>query len=100
ASPGATIEVMGGRFPEDAVVKFILHNSQNEISLGTVTADDHGEFSVAVLMPLDMQLGEYEFQAIDEQKQMAKAPLSIVSDPGAQEGSDQREASDALLSPM
>src|SRR5689334_24731225 len=49
ASPGATIEVMGGRFPEDAVVKFIMHNPQNEISLGTVTADDHGEFSVSVL---------------------------------------------------
>jgi hypothetical protein len=100
ASPGATIEVMGGRFPEDAVVKFMLHSPQNEIPLGTITADDHGEFSVAVLIPSDVKLGDYEFQAIDEQNQMAIAPVSIIADTSGQDGSDQREDSDGLLAPM
>jgi hypothetical protein len=100
ASPGATIEVAGGRFPEDAMVKFVMQNSENQISLGTVLADDHGEFSVPVLIPLDLPYGEYEFQAIDDTNQMAKAPIAIIPDTGGQEGNDQREASDGLAAPM
>jgi hypothetical protein len=100
ASPGATIEVMGGRFPEDVLVKFVLQNTVSQISLGTALADDHGEFSVTVLLPLDMQLGKYEFQAIDEKDQMAKAPITIIADTSGQEMDGQREDSDGLLAPM
>jgi hypothetical protein len=100
ASPGATIEVMGGRFPEDSVVQFVMQNSGYQLSIGTVTADDHGEFSVAIWLPLDMQYGEYEFQAIDEKNQMAKAPIAIIADPSGQETGGQRDDSDALLAPM
>jgi len=100
ASPGATIEVQGGRFPEDAMVKFVMQNAENQVSLGTVIADDHGEFSVTVLIPLDVQDGSYEFQAVDDKNQLATAPITIMADTSGQEGSDQRENDDGLLAPM
>jgi hypothetical protein len=100
ASPGATIEVSGGRFPEDALVKFVMQNSEKQISLGTVIADDHGEFSMTVSIPVDTQYGQYEFWAVDEKNQIAKDSLTIVPDPNGEEQVSQRSEEDPLLAPM
>jgi hypothetical protein len=100
ASPGATIEVEGGRFVPDALVRFVLFQSGPQIQLGTILADDHGEFTTAILLTLGLQPGQYEIHAIDERNHIAIELLTIVPDQNEQEGNVQREDSDPLLAPM
>ena len=100
ASPGATIEVIGGHFPEDAMVELAMRNAEKQITFGTFLADDHGEFTIPILLPLDLQHGEYEFLVTDERNQVAAAPLTIIPDPQSQEAGDLREDSDGLVAPM
>jgi hypothetical protein len=100
ASPGATIEIAGGRFEPDIGVKFILVQNGTEIELGTILCDDHGEFNTAVLLPDDLQVGDYEVRGMDEKNRIATAPLIIVSDGSGQEQEGQRSEEDLLLAPM
>ena len=100
ASPGATIEVTGGRFEPDAVVTFVLAQAEKQIQLGTVIADDHGEFTAPILLPFDLAYGQYEFQAIDEQHRITKADLTVSPDSGDVEDSEQRGEDEPLLAPM
>lgn len=100
ASPGATIEVTGGHFEPDVLVTFILFRNGTQIQLGTVFADYHGDFTAAVLLPLDLQLGRSEFRAVDEKGHGAIAALTIVPDPSGLEGGEAREEEDPLLAPM
>lgn len=98
ASPGATIEITGGRFEPDIQVTLLLLQNGTQIPLGTVLCDDHGEFTVPVLLPLNLQVGQYEFQAVDEKNRMAAAPLAIIADENG--GEDLRQDEDGLLQPM
>jgi hypothetical protein len=100
ASPGATIEVEGGRFEPDILVRFTLIQSVTQTPLGSVFADDHGEFTTSVFLPLELQSGQYEFQALDEKNRRAVAPLTIVPEAIEEEGNGQRENEDPLLAPM
>jgi hypothetical protein len=100
ASPGATIEVNGGRFEPDAVVTLMMLQPERQIQLGTVIADDHGEFTSALLLPIDLPYGQYEFQAVDEHSRVARTVLTISRDMGEQEDSSQRGEDEPLLNPM
>ena len=100
ASPGALIEVIGGRFEPDAVITFVLYRPENQVQLGTVMADDHGEFTSAILLPIDLPYGQYEFKAADEHSRVATAALTISRDTSEQEENDQRGEEEPLLVPM
>ena len=100
ASPGATIEITGGRFEEDILVTLVLFKDGAQTELGSTLADDHGEFFVAILLPYELQAGEYEFRAIDEKSRTAVAPLAIVADASGMEESGERDDADGLLAPM
>ena len=58
ASPGATIEVEGGRFEPDIMVKFVLFQNGTQHQLGTILADDHGEFLIPVFLPVELEPGQ------------------------------------------
>jgi hypothetical protein len=100
ASAGATIEVEGRRFEPDIMVTLALFQNGTQIELGTLLADDHGEFTAPVLLPLDLQPGQYEFHAIDEKRRRAIATLKILPDNSGQQDNNVREDSDSLLAPM
>jgi hypothetical protein len=100
ASPGATIEVEGGRFDPDAIVSFYLFHSGGQVQLGGVLADDHGEFLSSVFLPLSLEPGSYEFHAIDENNRVTAAPLAIIADVSGQAQDGQRAEDDLLLAPM
>jgi hypothetical protein len=100
ASPGATIEITGGRFEPDIFVTLILSQNGTETRLGKILADDHGEFTTTVLLPSELQLGQYEFRAVDEKNRAATSPLAIVADASGSDAADARQEEDGLLLPM
>lgn len=100
ASPGATIEITGGRFQPDIFVTFILVLNGSETQLGKILADDHGEFTTSILLPLELQIGQYEFRAVDEKNRVAIAPIAIIKDESGVDDPVSRQQDDGLLAPM
>jgi hypothetical protein len=54
--PGQTVTVTGSGYPPNSEVTITLTGG---IVLGTVTTDDTGSFSVDVVIPADLEPGEY-----------------------------------------
>ena len=100
ASPGARIEIAGSHFEPDIAVSFVLFQEGNETPLGTVTADNHGDFDTSVLLPYELPFGDYEFRGVDEKGNFAAVPFSIVPDPSQEENGEPRDEEDPLLAPM
>lgn len=100
ASPGATIEITGGHFEPDVLISFYLIQNGNQVPVGTAVADWEGHFTVSLLLPHDLQLGQYEFQALDERNRSAFALIAIIPDPNAAGSDPSRDEDDNLLAPM
>ena len=100
ASPGATIEVSGGRFQPDIFVTIVIAQNGTQTELGKIIADDHGEFTTTILLPMNLQIGPAEFRGIDEKNRVAVAPLTVIADESGQDQNGQRSEEDPLLAPM
>jgi len=100
ASPGATIEVTGGHFEPDVLISFILIQNGSQLPVGTAAADWEEHFTVSLLLPPSLQLGQYEFQALDEKNRSAFALITIIPDPNVIGSDPSRDEDDNLLAPM
>lgn len=100
ASPGATIEITGGHFEPDIMVSFVLALGENHLPVGEFFADDHGDFTTAVLLPSDLSYETYEFRIFDEQSRVLSVPLEIVPELSEEEAGAWRERDEGFLAPI
>lgn len=99
ASPGATIDVRGTGFEPLEIVFFALVNSGIRVQIGELEADVNGDFASGLLLPFDLEYGEYELHAADADHS-ASVPLSIVPDRSGEEDGGPRDQEEPLLGPV
>ncbi len=61
---GGEVTIEGEEFEEDAEVSLVLEGVLGEISLGTVTTDSEGMFSLTVTLPSTAAPGSYRIRAV------------------------------------
>ncbi|GAB3830399.1 fibronectin type III domain-containing protein [Dactylosporangium cerinum] len=65
-APGATITLKGSGYAPNSTVELIVYSSP--VSLGTVVTDDKGEFSVDVVVPPSLPVGDHTRAAVGADK--------------------------------
>jgi hypothetical protein len=92
------VDVRGAGFAPDDSIIIMLLGADHPVSLGAVNADEEGNFTQVVSLPVDLLPGAHEVRASDSHHS-ASAPLLIVPATSSEEG-EQRDKSEPLLAPM
>jgi hypothetical protein len=86
--PGGTIQFTGGGFASGSPITIELHSTP--VTLATTTADDVGNFSVAVSIPSDTEPGSHELWAVgvdpDGNALTVVLPITVVAATSANSG--------------
>ncbi|GGQ44604.1 hypothetical protein GCM10010166_11440 [Couchioplanes caeruleus subsp. azureus] len=61
-APGATITIKGSGYAPNSTVELVMYSAP--ISLGTVVTDDNGEFSVDVVVPPTLPVGNHSIATV------------------------------------
>lgn len=102
-NPGGVIEVRGVDFEREELITLMLVGSKTAIPIGEIAADVDGIFLQAVILPVDLTEGAYNFLAITDDHNITSPDLTIqgpaiMNEEGGGQG--QREDEDPLLAPM
>ena len=73
--PGQTVTVTGSGYPPNSEVTITLTGG---IVLGTVTTDDTGSFTVDVVIPADVEPGQYSISCIDVSGETIGTDVTVV----------------------
>ena len=88
---GGDVTIEGEEFEEDAEISLVLEGVLGEISLGNVTTDAEGLFSVTVTLPSTAGPGSYRIRAVGADD-VAVADLRILEGEGGAAPAAEHEA--------
>jgi hypothetical protein len=61
-APGATITIKGSGYAPNSTVELVVYSAP--VSLGTVVTDNNGEFSIDVVVPPSLPVGDHSIAAV------------------------------------
>ncbi len=101
-SPGSVLEVRGVNIAAEESISVTLVGAAGALLLGTVTGNEHGDFTQAFALPVDLPEGIYEVLARSSSQWVVSAPLTITG-PAVLVNEDEggrREQAEPLLAPI
>ncbi len=100
-SPGLVLEVRGVNIAPEESITVSLVGPAGEFPLGTVTGDEHGDFTQAFTVPVDLPEGIYKVLTRGASQLVVSAPLTIIGPAvHSNEEGGQREQEEPLLATL
>ena len=99
AVPGTPIGLRGVGFEPESTIIIMLVGAERQLLLGSVSADEAGDFTQALPLPVDLLPGAYELRAADSHHS-ASIPLNVAPGAGSEEEGQQQGEDEPLLAPM